>query len=682
MAYSFVQYTGNGINTLFNVPFGYISKSHVTVKVNGVSTSFTWNSDTVVSVSPAPANLAVVEVRRTTPVTTAVVDFQDAGTITEAMLDENTAQMLYIAQEAFDAADLSIQLASDNTWDAESKRIKNLATPTAATDAATKAYADSTVDAAAVHATNAANSATAAQGSADAAAASYDNFDDRYLGPKAAAPALDNDGSALLVGALYFDTALNEMRVWNGTSWVQATSGASLADTADVSKGDALVGFKQSDGGSALSGAVARTVHTKLQEFVSVRDFGAVGNGVTDDRAAIQTAYNTANAAGLGLHFPRGDYLVGQDSTNGWSLLFNGNVLLRGEGPQSRLLGNGDYALIRVSESGTTDYVDIANIRFDNAGTGSFSAENQQWCLRIHKAVKSLKISGCTFENFNEDAIYLGFNNSVLVKDAIITGNHFTNGGRTGIALISVNGFVISDNIFDDIDFQPIDIEPDINTYSAVNGIIKGNIIRGGGAAAFASTRAAIGVNHKSLAAASVSGKIVIVDNVISSYGSGLNLAHGIQTNFQNKIVIKGNTVVDVKDRGINVQDTADVLVMGNVVTGGVYGLVINNSTRVYEGPNYFQGQSTTARSFTASTGLSLVANVSQGNQEFYKDGSFVAEVFGTNGVLSEASALVKDGIPAPAATNGYAAIFVDVADGDLKVRFGDGITKTIATDI
>lgn len=226
MAYSFVQYTGNGTDTLFNVPFGYISKSHVTVKVDGVSTSFTWNSDTVVSVSPAPANGAVVEVRRTTPVTTAVVDFQDAGTITEARLDENTEQMLYVTQEAFDAADLSIQIASDNTWDAESKRIKNLATPTAATDAATKAYADSTVDTAAVHATNAANSATAAQNSADAAAASYDNFDDRYLGQKAAAPALDNDGNALLVGALYFDTAVNKMRVWSGTAWNDVASSA------------------------------------------------------------------------------------------------------------------------------------------------------------------------------------------------------------------------------------------------------------------------------------------------------------------------------------------------------------------------------------------------------------------------------------------------------------------------
>ena len=54
----------------------------------------------------------------------------------------------------------------------------------------------------------AASSASAGQSSAfaDAAAASYDSFDDRYLDAKAADPTLDNDGNALLVGALYYNT--------------------------------------------------------------------------------------------------------------------------------------------------------------------------------------------------------------------------------------------------------------------------------------------------------------------------------------------------------------------------------------------------------------------------------------------------------------------------------------------
>jgi hypothetical protein len=78
---------------------------------------------------------------------------------------------------------------------------------------------------------NAVTYAANAAASAAAAAASYDSFDDRYLGPKASAPTLDNDGNALLTGALYFDTTLNFLRVYNGTAWL-TTAFTSVARTA------------------------------------------------------------------------------------------------------------------------------------------------------------------------------------------------------------------------------------------------------------------------------------------------------------------------------------------------------------------------------------------------------------------------------------------------------------------
>lgn len=114
--------------------------------------------------------------------------------------------------------------------------ITGLQDPTNAQDAATKNYIDTifgsttsaaaSAAAAATSATNAANSATAAGNSATAAANSataaetaYDSFDDRYLGPKASNPSTDNDGNALVIGAIYFNTTVNEMRVWNGSVW-------------------------------------------------------------------------------------------------------------------------------------------------------------------------------------------------------------------------------------------------------------------------------------------------------------------------------------------------------------------------------------------------------------------------------------------------------------------------------
>ena len=73
--------------------------------------------------------------------------------------------------------------------------------------------------AASTSATNAANSASAAATSASNAAASYDLFDDRYLGAKASDPSVDNDGNPLVTGAMYFNTTSNTTRIYNGSGW-------------------------------------------------------------------------------------------------------------------------------------------------------------------------------------------------------------------------------------------------------------------------------------------------------------------------------------------------------------------------------------------------------------------------------------------------------------------------------
>jgi hypothetical protein len=66
--------------------------------------------------------------------------------------------------------------------------------------------------------------AETAQGLAETAKAAaetaYDNFDDRYLGAKSSEPSVDNDGDALITGALFFDTVAGAMKVYDGAAWI------------------------------------------------------------------------------------------------------------------------------------------------------------------------------------------------------------------------------------------------------------------------------------------------------------------------------------------------------------------------------------------------------------------------------------------------------------------------------
>ena len=87
-------------------------------------------------------------------------------------------------------------------------------------------------------------------------------------------------------------TDANDVEIWTAdnidASVTQADFAAFIAQLANSSsstQGSSLVGYLP--GGS---GAVGTTVQTKLRESMSVKDFGAVGNGTTDDTAALNLA--------------------------------------------------------------------------------------------------------------------------------------------------------------------------------------------------------------------------------------------------------------------------------------------------------------------------------------------------------------------------------------------------------
>lgn len=119
-----------------------------------------------------------------------------------------------------------VEAPTIDTHPSTKKYVDDQDTAVAASIVASEAAAAASEAAAAVSETNAAASESAAGASETAAgvsetnaAASYDSFDDRYLGAKSSDPTLDNDGDPLLTGALYWNTTDDTFRAYSGTAW-------------------------------------------------------------------------------------------------------------------------------------------------------------------------------------------------------------------------------------------------------------------------------------------------------------------------------------------------------------------------------------------------------------------------------------------------------------------------------
>jgi hypothetical protein len=118
-------------------------------------------------------------------------------------------------------------------------------------------------------------------------------------------------------------------------------------------------------------GAVPTTVQAKLREIVSVKDFGAVGDGVTDDTAAVHAAINFAKSRRGAVYFPVGTYRV----TSGYTDV-------------------GNYQDVRLyGESSTREFnsgVAGSHIRLDSASPSSFFYRVNS---RIHLQIENLTFS-------------------------------------------------------------------------------------------------------------------------------------------------------------------------------------------------------------------------------------------------------------------------------------------------
>jgi hypothetical protein len=184
-----------------------------------------------------------------------------------------------------------------------------------------------------------------------------------------------------------------------------------------------VVIFDPADGGvgvfvQAGSGAVTRTAQNKMRESYSVKDFGAVGDGVTDDSVAVQTAINNMTSGGT-LVFPFGTYkintsilvpysnitIIGNGSTiDATTLAYNGAV--RGSG-----------AVFRFTTPNATTNTTLASTAAAGATTLTLTSATG---AAIGKLIRSIS-NEVQYRNDTEIAYYNDQNKIVNVVGSTVT---------------------------------------------------------------------------------------------------------------------------------------------------------------------------------------------------------------------------------------------------------------------
>jgi hypothetical protein len=151
-----------------------------------------------------------------------------------------------------------------------------------------------------------------------------------------------------------------------------------------ASSGSSLVGYLP-----AGTGATATTAQTKLRERVSVKDFGAVGNGVANDTAAIQAAVTAAGLLQKAVFFPGGTYNINA-SIN--MPVFaeagrQGTVPLIGENSYESVVAHSGTAeaFIYPSGGGGIDQIVIEDLQIDTTTGGGIKIQDDASGLYINR---------------------------------------------------------------------------------------------------------------------------------------------------------------------------------------------------------------------------------------------------------------------------------------------------------
>ena len=211
-----------------------VTKSFLVTSENNAASSATAAANSATAAASSATSAASSATTATTKASEASTSATSAST-SASTATTKASEASTSASNAASSATAAASSATTATTQASTATTKASEASTSASNAASSATN------AASSATAAASSATAAASSATSAAASFDTFDDRFLGSKSSDPSVDNDGDALLTGALYWNSSAGNLRVYSGSAWVAIVQDTDVKVA--VSSNDTTAGF-------------------------------------------------------------------------------------------------------------------------------------------------------------------------------------------------------------------------------------------------------------------------------------------------------------------------------------------------------------------------------------------------------------------------------------------------------
>jgi pectate lyase-like protein len=170
-----------------------------------------------------------------------------------------------------------------------------------------------------------------------------------------------------------------------------------------------------------------------LGPVFNIKAYGAVGDGVTDDTAAIQAAL-TAAALGGQLVVPAGDYFCTSQVSVG------SNISIIGLGRKSRIFVT-NQAIQNLWRGQNVTNVRIERLFFDGAGTNHTDV-NTTTCLRFEGS-SNLRIINCDFERWDDPTLMDN------CSDIQVEGNHYAKNSGSGLLAMGVSYGTITGNTWD-----------------------------------------------------------------------------------------------------------------------------------------------------------------------------------------------------------------------------------------